>query len=197
VFSVWSCTLTHVARGRRECFYLEVGKEETGEVTVQVSVIKGGLLDILIDVFDPHDNKLFSRMFFEGKGDSDIKFTAEVRPRRPAPCFFVVLTRRGPTATGGLSGVLQQRDGALDGQGERAVTPRACASDTGVGQVVAMKMFVSKHAKPSSPGDSQPVTPADVDPLEARLDALANTLSLVSSEQVRRCICFLFVSHVP
>jgi hypothetical protein len=64
--------------GRRECFYLEVAKEEVGEVTVQVSVIKGGLLDILIDVFDPHDNKLFSRMFFEGKGDSDIKFNAEV-----------------------------------------------------------------------------------------------------------------------
>ncbi len=56
-------------------------------------------------------------------------------------------------------------------------------------QVVAMKMFVSKHAKPASPGDSQPVTPADVDPLEARLDSLANTLSLVSSEQVRLCFC--------
>lgn len=52
-----------------------------------------------------------------------------------------------------------------------------------------MKMFVSKHAKPASPGDSQPVTPADVDPLEARLDSLANTLSLVSSEQVRLCFC--------
>ncbi len=64
---------------RRECFFLEVAKEETGEAVVEVSVIKGGLLDILIDVFDPHDNKLFSRMFFEGKGGNEIKFAAEVR----------------------------------------------------------------------------------------------------------------------
>ena len=74
------------AAGRRECFYLEVSKEETGEVVVEVSVIKGGLLDILIDVFDPHDNKLFSRMFFEGKGGNDVKFTAEVSPFFPV--FF-------------------------------------------------------------------------------------------------------------
>lgn len=37
-------------------------------------------------------------------------------------------------------------------------------------KVVSMRMWVSKAAKPGSPGDAQPVTPADVDPLETRLD---------------------------
>ncbi len=80
-----------LTRRRRECFYLEGGKDEVGEVTVEVAVIKGGLLDILIDVFDPHDNKLFSRMFFEGKGGNDIKFPAEVS-ERPGLRFFQRLT---------------------------------------------------------------------------------------------------------
>ena len=35
----------------RECFHVEVSNEERGEVVVDVSVIKGGLLDILIDVY--------------------------------------------------------------------------------------------------------------------------------------------------
>jgi hypothetical protein len=68
-----------------------VNKGDEGEGVIEVSVIKvrdkterriclfivcckGGLLDILIDVFDPHDTKLLSRMFFEGKGGHEMKF---------------------------------------------------------------------------------------------------------------------------
>ncbi len=55
-----------------------------------------------------------------------------------------------------------------------------------------MKMWLNKHSKPAAAsGDSQPVTPADVDPLETRLESLANTLSLVSAEQVISCFCRL------
>ena len=78
----------------------------------------------------------------------------------------------------------------MDGQGEWAGT-RVSAADRRR-QVVAMRMYASKHGKA---GDSQPVTPADVDPIEARLDSLANTLSLVSSEQV--CLCSVFVLSFP
>ena len=53
---------------------------------MDVSVIKGGLLDILIDVFDVGGNKMFSRMFFEGKGGHEIKFITE-RPGDYQVCF--------------------------------------------------------------------------------------------------------------
>merc|ERR1712000_12444 len=115
----------------KECFFLEVSEEDMGEVTLDVAVVKGGLLDILIDVFDHRGNKLFSRMFFEGKGASEIKFMVETAGDYQV-CFNNEMARW-------------------------------------TAKVVAMRMNLSQHAKKA--GDSEPVTPADVDPLELRLDA--------------------------
>lgn len=75
-----------VTRGCRECFHLEVGAGEVGEVVLDVSVIKGGLLDVLVEVTDPEGTKLLSRMYFEGKGESKVPFVAE-KPGDYELCF--------------------------------------------------------------------------------------------------------------
>lgn len=48
-----------------------------GEVVVEVAVLKGGLLDVLVEIADPDGSKLLSRMYFEGKGDNHIPFVAD------------------------------------------------------------------------------------------------------------------------
>lgn len=75
-----------LTRGCRECFHLEVADTETGDVELEVAVLKGGLLDILVEVADPNGNKLLSRMYFEGKGDSKIPLVAE-KPGDYELCF--------------------------------------------------------------------------------------------------------------
>ena len=112
-------------------------------MTLDVAVIKGGLLDVLIDVYDHAHNKLFSRMFFEGKGSSEIKFLVE-KPGDYQVCFNNEMARW-------------------------------------TAKVVAFRMNLSKHA--AAAGDKEPVTPADMDPLEGKLQSLEWTLDKVMEEQ--------------
>lgn len=55
----------------------QVQANDLGEVNVEVAVLKGGLLDILVEVSDPDGQKVLSRMYFEGKGPNHIPFVAD------------------------------------------------------------------------------------------------------------------------
>merc|ERR1712232_1280580 len=59
----------------QECFFLESGPEEKDKkMALELAVVRGGLLDILVEVWDPAQSKIFSHMYFEGKGDNVIEF---------------------------------------------------------------------------------------------------------------------------